>query len=880
MRCRVPLLIVMLISIAPSVARAQVTAVLQGRLFSGPDTPIAGATVQARNTDTGFSRSATTDGAGSYRIPALPVGPYEVTASAPNFSSEVRSGITLRVGQEAKLDFTLVGAAREAITVTSEAPIIETTKTDIGTTITTEQIDDLPLITRSFTELAGLTPGIQDSVTENGGISANGGSGSSNTFLIDGVSNDRESLGGERSLFSPDVIAEFEVISSQYSAEFGRASGAVINVVTRSGTNQVRGRLSAYYQSDELAEEDPFFAEEGEAANFNQEIFSGFLGGPFVRDKAFFFLAYERTRAEEDLLISVSPELLAAHGQDPQRTVPQATDIDRYFARFDLNLSSQQILTARYDRDDFIVGNVNVGGNVTVEAGLSQPILQQNAVLAHSWVPSEKIVNDLRFQWALSEVGVIPNILDGRPYIIRPNITYGQFPSFQQFDEERFQIVETLGLQVGENHFVKGGFDVSEIEVPLFVTQIDNGLFFFTTDAPFNAADRSTYPLLFQQGIGDPNFLIEDRIYGVFLQDEWRVTPHFTLNLGLRWDYEDHSAIEDDTDNLGPRLHFAWDPLRDGKTVVRGGYGIYHDAIFLNVPLISEFLAPGRFMFTTILFPGFPDPRVGGMQLPPGLPDIAVLAEGNETPNTEIASLGFSREIARDLAVSLDAVYAEGNDLLIPIDLNAPVGGVRPDPNFGEKFAVSTLGRSEYKALELGLRKRFGGRYSLNVAYTLSENKNNTDTHRGAVSDPKTEFGSSDNDVRHTLNAAANINGPWGLKFGLSGGYRSGPPYTIITGVDTNGDGNFNFRDRPPGVDRNSERAPEAWAIAARLAKAFKIGPVELELIGEAFNITNEENGGCVSGVQTDEDFGKPTCSRAGVFGPRKIRVGVRIDFN
>lgn len=870
--------------LAPAVALGQITtALLEGRVLGEGGAVLSSATVEAHNLDTGLKRTGTPDQDGSYRIRALPVGPYEVTASAAGFASEVRSGVTLRVGQQATVDFSLTVAAADTITVTAEPLIVEVTESAIGTTITTEQIDDLPLAGRTFTELAALTPGIQNSVTEGSEISASGGSGSSNTYLVDGVSLDREGLGGQRGTFSPDVIREFEVLSSQYPAEFGRASGAAINVVTRSGANDLRGRLSGYYRADDLAEDNPFVASNLKTP-FTQTIYSGFLGGPIRRDKMFYFAGYERTDLDNTAVITVDPAVLAALGLDPNTTVPTPFVQDRVLAKVDFAPVPNQYLTLRYDFEKSEQDNFAVGGIVAREFTGANAIENKNAILSHTWIFDPKVVNDLRLQYSTAENDLTKVNCPGCPTIQRPSVVHGKFFGLpQKATEERLQLVESLSFELRDklgDHYFKTGLDFSRIEFPLEISQFHDGLFFFTTDRPFNPNDRSTYPIIYQQGVGDRNITIHDRIYGAFFQDQWRVTPGFTLNLGVRWDYEDHAAIKHDKDNFAPRLHFAWDPFLNGKTVVRGGYGVYYDPIFLNVVGIGQFFAPGRFRVDVIFAPGFPDPRVGGIPLPPQPPNVSVLPTDTETPHSNIASLGFAREIGRDLALSVDAVRVRGHNLLLFVDDNAPVGGRRPDPAFSQKQAVRTSGRSEYEALQLGLRKRFGGRYSLNVAYTLAENKNNTDSHRGFVTDsrnPEIDFGSSLNDVRHTLNLATTVEGPWGVKLGLGGTYRSGAPYNITTGLDNNGDGNPN--DRPPGVKRNSGRAPEVWTVNLRLAKVFSVKGVELELIAETFNLFDETNETGFIGNMLSPSFGQPTGVLGGAFGPRQTQLGVRIDF-
>jgi hypothetical protein len=260
---------------------------IQGRVTDESGAALPGASVDARQTVTGQSRTVTTDADGFYKFSELRVGPYEIIVSLSGFTQQTRSGVNLVIGQQANIDFTLqVSGVSESIVVEEDAPVVEPTKTTIGTAITNKQIDDLPLPDRNFIALASLAPGITLARTEATSISGAGSSGASNTFLIDGLSNDLDAVGDSRGDFSPDAIAEYEVMSSAYEAEYGQASGAVINVLTRSGSNDVHGRFSTFYRADSLSASNPFALRESE---FDQTIVGGYVGGPIIKDKTFFF---------------------------------------------------------------------------------------------------------------------------------------------------------------------------------------------------------------------------------------------------------------------------------------------------------------------------------------------------------------------------------------------------------------------------------------------------------------------------------------------------------------------------------------------------------------------------------------------------------------
>jgi outer membrane receptor for ferrienterochelin and colicin len=885
---------------APLTAAAQVTtARVEGRVLDESGAPIAGATVTATHTATGLRRVVTSDEAGSYRILSLPVGPYEVSVAQTGFATETRSGVTLRVGQEASLDFRLkVATLEETVTVQADVPIVETTKSALGAIITTQQIDELAVADRNFENLAYLVPGVLntsgDAESSETGIGSAGALGTGNTFLVDGVSNDADALSESRGTFSLDAIAEYQVLTSQYPAEFGQASGAIINVLTRSGTNELRGRVFGYYRADELSANDPFVQAdpdtgEKQQAPFSQKIFGGYLGGPLKKDKTFFFLSYDHTFRDDTAVVSVDPQTLQALGVNSETSVPHPTRRPLLLAKLDHRLNPDQTLTLRYRLDhrkeeNFLVGSFAAGGVATQETGATVKRVNQDVALLHNWAISPGMLNEARFQyaWQANEVGV-ENNCPGCPFILRPGILTGKASSFpQDFTEKRFQFTNALTFNVNGGHSFKAGVDYSRLKLDGYVEQNFDGVFIFQTAAPFDAGDPATYPFIYQVSEGDPNFDIDNDILALYVQDQWRVTPNFTLNLGLRWDYENSEATKDNKGNVGPRLHFAWDPWKDGRTSLRGGYGRYYDQVFLNVILFSKLL-DGSLQTTTLLFPGYPDPFVGGagIPLPNPPPVIYRFQDGLKTPYSDTGSLGFQREIAPDVAVSVDGVYARGRNQLALIDVNYAGPGLPPvDPDFTQINEIQGEGRSTYKALQLGLVKRFSRRHSFGLAYTLSDTKRDADGHQFRPQDPRdlaAEYGPSDIDARHTFAGNVNWDAVWGIKLGLSGRYLSALPYNVTTGMDDNGD--LNVNDRPAGVSRNSERGESAWTIDLRLAKAIALGKkASLELIAEAFNLLNHPSRGFFDGNKLSDSFGQPTAV-ASSFPPRQIQLGARLEF-
>jgi len=465
--------------------------------------------------------------------------------------------------------------------------------------------------------------------------------------------------------------------------------------------------------------------------------------------------------------------------------------------------------------------------------------------------------------------------------IIRPSLISGKIANLPQtFVEDRYQFLDSFSFNVadkGGDHFFKTGFDFSHITLEAFVPQFFDGVFIFASDQPFDPADPTTHPIVYQEATGNPNIDISNNVLGLYFQDQWMVNPHFTLNLGLRWEYEDHILIENDKNNFGPRLHFSWDPFKEGRTAIRGGYGRYFDQIMLNAPLLASVFEPDRFRTITLFQPGYPDPFSGGT--PIGIPTNTSILVPGSTPVKDTASFGIQHELRQDLAFSADFVYAKGNNLILLANSNQPINGIPPDPTTGIAFTVLTEGHSEYKALQVGVEKRFSNRYSVNLAYTLSDSKTNAHGHQSLVSnayDLDQDYGSSAEDVTHTLNAAGLVEIPWGIKVGGSTNFTSAPPFNIISGLDTNMDGSLN--DRPPGVEYNAGRGESLWTVNLRLSKVFDFGGARTEFLIEAFNLFNRSNyDGYVENVLSP-DFGEPT-TVVDEFGPRQVQLGFRLDF-
>ena len=332
-----------------------------------------GATVVVANVQTGWTRDVdhrrtrlvSCDGPPPRRLRSPRHAPGLCDADSPRPDNHHRTGSHRQPRAE-------LATLEEAVTVTAAAPLVETTKSTLGTTVTRDSLDNLPLITRNFAGLATLAPGVTG--VGGGGVTAQGQTDRSNSYMVDGVSNDQIVTAGNRGGFSLEAVREFAVMTNQFSAEYGLSSGAVFTVITRSGTNELEGRVFAFHRGDQLDAQNPFSKAQGSGkAPFSQQRYGGFLGGPIVRDKLHYFGSYEGTRQRETTVVTATVVPV------DQRETPNPTDGHKAFFKTDQRLTESQSLSLRYRADKTSTGN-SIGGTATRERGTNSDALVQDIV--------------------------------------------------------------------------------------------------------------------------------------------------------------------------------------------------------------------------------------------------------------------------------------------------------------------------------------------------------------------------------------------------------------------------------------------------------------------------------------------------------------------
>ncbi|MEW5900706.1 MAG: TonB-dependent receptor, partial [Acidobacteriota bacterium] len=724
---------------------------------------------------------------------------------------------------------------------------------------------------------------------EYGDIRSNAQPYGSEEILTDGVSNEWVGRNTVNMAIPADAIQEFRVMTNQYEAEYGNASGMIRSALTRSGTNTWHGRAAFFYR-DELFDDVNYFVnhdgyqgrklskDEYEKAPFKHYNYSGNIGGPLKKDKAHFFLIYEGVNHTEYSTIT-SPLV-------EQETLPWDQTNNQVMVKFNYQLSEKNHFSFRYGLNRPRTDDYVAGGLYTRTTGYDYNELTHDFQFNWTNYPSDNTMNEVRVLYDYNSYATHSTYDDNSFFEVRPSGYFGAFGNIpQEIWTKRFQFVENFSLFLGD-HSLKFGIDASRILLGGYVNQYIPGMYVFTTDTPFDPANFFTYPLVLYRS---PEVATIDSPYweaGIFIQDSWKVTSRLTLNYGLRYNYYQLQFIDVDTLNIrhfNPRFGFSYDPIGDGKTAIRGGIGTYSQNPQLNLGLLVGIM--DQLKVQAIIFPGYPDPSVPNPFIP-GIPMDVPLSKYMGEPNTIApftvqTTLGFQREFVTDLSLGFDLVWAKGQKFS-RIENDNPIipgtGYLRPDMTQSDIFVFRMNGRSDYKALYLTLSKRYSHGWSLDIAYTLSKSMADVETEQ---TDPFSYdpdgwdrmYGPTDFDARHRLAVMGILDLPWGFQLSGLAYYRSAIPWTPFYVDDVNLD-SLPY-DMEPGKNRNSRRGLDLLFINLRISKYFQIDRFRFQVFAEGYNVTNRSNFGSVFERIDTPDFGNPTVAG----DPRRFQFGARFDF-
>ena len=897
--------------VAPHEARAQAQAangVIEGTVTDASGAVVPNAKVKVVNLDTGLEREALTNEKGLYRVQLLPVGNYQVTVTLTGFNAFVQSGITLSAGQAATVDVALkTGAVNSEVSIIADSPIADVSRVELGRTINENEVKNLPLPSRNPYNFGLLQPGVNGFENVEFGVprfNANGYKSRIN-YQLDGNTNTQKDRAGLRlTPISEVFVREVQVVSNGFAPEFGQTSGVVYNAITPSGTNKFHGAAGYFFRREPFIARPFFLRQDFRKADPGLDNVIASLGGPLVKDRAHFYVGYERVDRElqQDRIVTVTPANAAALGlQTPPGFIPASQLTNFFIVRPDWKINANQELFGRYTLFTNNSPN-NIGGGLnTLERSIDfkDNIQTGNAQLIS--ILSPKLLNEFRFQYSRRNQPSVLNDLSGQG----PSITVSGVAQFGApastdgpllFNERITQILDNVTWNTGA-HSLKFGGDVQIVrdrrEVALVAT------YTFPDVASYLSARNGTNPRgysQFTQIVGEPKIEFGSQYYFLFAQDDWRVRPNFKLNFGVRYELYDipdaranaplaiSQKFSRDTNNFAPRLGLSYSFGSTRKTVVRASAGVFYDApglaFYQNAiqnngdPLTRTFtLRPtdaGSPAFpNSVNLTGLTPPRVSIDAL---APDFANLYSFNQ-------NLQVEQEISRDFSVTAGYIHVAGNRIPVVRITNLPpiIGtladgravfgsGARANPNFNNINITESVGKSSYHAGSLSLNKRFSKGYQLSASYTWSHGIDdapeiNVIDSTEFPSDPtnrRRDRGNSLADQRHTFIFSGVLNPKFDVSNRIASALANNNQVGVIARVNTGfrfnvrGNNDLNrdgvaTNDRPLFIGRNTATSGNVKQIDLRYSRFIPIREsMRIEVIGEFTNLFNIVN---VSGI-------------------------------
>jgi len=996
-------LIFLLVFSASVFAQDSTSGSIQGTVSDEQGAVVPGASVEARNVGTNFTKTFVTDNDGRFTFLSMPPGRYVLTVTKQGFAKLVQENVELTVGKSISLSMSLkVSGVTGEVTVTT-TPVIDTVKTESSTTLNETSVSNTPILGRKFEDLLTLTPGVSITQGPDGDeINFVGQRGIFNNVSLDGGDYNNgffgEQAGGQRAAIdiTLEAVKEFQVIPTGASAEFGRTAGGIINVITKSGTNDIHGSLFYFQRLEALTSN----TSDGKPlTDFHREQFGGTIGGPIKRDKAFYFFAFEQVRENltrpnlserigttpcpiqtptiqaNETLINGNPDcqrlaligfFRASRNQDEGLPIDRKIRNTAFLGKIDVDITPNNKLGVSYNFD--YSKNTNQTFDVSTYGNSANGIegpSKINVVNVNLYSTiSPTMLNEAHFTYSREDrprsaipsnipadtaMGFATTFRFGNPFFLNPTI-----------DELfwRTQVRDSFSIIKGKHNIKFGGEWIHSLNDQVFrgfftgryifdsvngflryaspaatngfgpTAVLCSGGAWVTLGAPFSqtcpAGQTSATPLLlYLQGAGRTGRAtdatgaskIDNEDFAFFVQDRWQIVSNFTLNYGFRYEaqifpapvvnprdtaygiflndprFPSDGTLPSDKRMFQPRIGFAWDIAKNGKSVMRASYGIYNarQNMLSQVGSITtngvqqQTIAAGPFNNLRPVWPNTVEPTAQTCTGPRGTTNfpcfsgVRVFSRDYRNPRIYTTNVAFEQEIAPDWAVYFDFTHSKGVYLTRFLNVNRNAFFF---PYLDETMVTSSVGKGLYRGFTAGIRKRFSRKFQLEANYVLSKDNDDDSNERDPFTDRsfninnlQQDYALSDRDIRHKFNFYAFIELPWKFEFSPRIQARTAQPATPAMRTATN---------------RNTLRKDnEFFSFDWRLSRVFNITErVELIPTIEMFNTFNTDNRiNSLSGAGNQNSLTAPSLFnfdgflRQGVGDPRQVQLAVKLRF-
>ncbi len=905
---------------------------------------VPNATVKAVNTGTGFSQSTATTSSGLYRFNILPLGQYELTVDSAGFSTVKRTGIELNAGVTVTADITLAvkGVASEVV-VSAAAPVVDPSRTDQGSTLSSNAITNLPLLSRNPYNFILQQPNVSGRGNTEFGVprkvNANGFTGRIN-YQLDGSNNVQSDRAGIRLLPISDTwVQEIQQVNNGFSPEFGNTVGTVFNTITKSGANDLHGEAGYIFRRTPFSARPALLAYNRPTPDVNVDAGFADAGGRLVRDKVFWFGSYEKVKRDLPNTVSATPTDIAALGLPASfaDAIPFNQNVTFFMAKVDYQLNAANRLSIRYNghRNDSPYNNG--GGLVLVDRTFNFVDRSHGGAVQLISILSPRMVNEFRMQipYRAQQQNRFEATGTG-PAITIPGVaSFGNSLDVGfNYEETTPEFSDNFSLNLG-SHSLKFGASYRGIRDTN--VQSTSANYTFPSIAAYLAAKAGTAPkgyTTFVQTVGEPSIKYNSNFTSVYGQDSWKPRANITIIYGLRYDvysppsanssspYPTSQKFKTDRNNFAPRLGIAWGL---GKTVVRASGGIFYDpfqtdtyrkSILNNGTPIFFNISTGPATSYAPSFPGVFNGVPAGFT--PSLQDITTVASDFATLYSANANVSVSRELANNLGFTATYLFTRGNRLPVWRNINLgltgqtladgrPIfGGARPNTAYGNVLSAESVGQSSYNGLNLTLNRRLThgleifGTYTWSHAIDDAPEQNNIDSGAFLLSDPtnrRRDRGNALTDRRHAFNANALWTPTASLgnkavnylannnRIALAVVMQKGELFNMGSNRPLNGDtSTASTYQRPLFIGRNTLNAPATYEFNLRYSRLFAIGERwKPEFFAETTNIFNHTNVTGINSNATVDTAGNitalPNQAWTSAMDQRLIQFGLKLNF-